>query len=152
MFKKKIEENMNKTGFPCGLQYASLAVLSEDDLIALENFHLRCTHKEYLLGYVIDNVSEGKHFEVVMDDERKILPYFDNVLEAELGLELSDNKEFVINANPITSFGIKEPCTENSIISELSKHSMNFKFLDKDKIQEKGKKKKLTNGVLFEGK
>lgn len=151
MFKKKEEKRQEEVRFPVGLQYASLAVLNEDDLIALENFHLRCTHKEYLLGYAIDNLTDGKHFEVVMDDERKILPYFDNVSEAELALSDSVNKEFVINAHPITSFGIVEPCTPNKIMSELGKHSMNFKFLDKDKEMEKGKKKKLTNGVLFEG-
>ena len=151
MFKKKIEEKNDGLTFPSGLQYASLAVLREDDLIALENFHLRCTHKEYLLGYVIDNITDGKHFEIVMDDERKIMPYFDNVSDAELALSDVENKEFVINAHPITSFGIIEPCTPYRIINELSKHSMNFKFLDKDKVKENDKKKRLTNGVLFEG-
>ena len=149
MIKKEDKKNIC---FPVGLQYASLAVLTDDDLKAKENFYLRCTHKEYLLGYVIDNVTDGKHFEIVMDDERKIMPYFDNVSEAELALSDVENKEFVINAHPITSFGIIEPCTPYRIMSELGKHSMNFKFLDKDKEPEKSKKKKLTNGVLFERK
>ena len=87
-----------------------------------------------------------------MDDERKIMPYFDNVSDAELALSDVENKEFVINAHPITSFGIIEPCTPYRIVSELGKHSMNFKFLDKDKERDKAKKKKLTNGVLFERK
>ena len=151
MFKTrtKTKENNNlqenKKGFPQGLMYADVATLT-DNITEVNNFALRCIHKEYVLGYITKDELGNKIFTTVMETKIRVFPYFDNITEAEVGLEYIEDKDFVINANSITSFGIIEPADEVDIYNTLSKHSMNFRFLDQDRLE------KEKHGRLYERK
>ncbi len=129
--------------YPEGLMYANVATLT-DNITDVNNFALRCIHIEYVVGYITKDPLGNKIFTTVMETKVRTLPYFDNVTEAEAGLQYIDDKNFVINANPITSFGIKEPADELDIYNELSKHAMNFRFLDEDRLERK------KHGKLYE--
>lgn len=149
LFKKEkvskkdfIEE---KEGMPIGLMYADVATLT-NNITNIDNFALRCIHREYVLGYITKTSTGDKLFTTVMETKVRTFPYFDNVTEAELGLECIEDKNFVINAHSISSFGIKEPTNEVEIYEALSKHSMNFRFLDQDRLEEK------KHGKLYERK
>lgn len=137
---------------PVGLMYADVATLTDnmteltDNMTDVKNFALRCIHKEYVLGYISKDELGNKIFTTVMETKVRTFPYFDNVTEAEAGLEHIEDKNFVINANSITSFGIKEPADELDIYNTLSKHSMNFRFLDQDRLE------KEKHGRLYERK
>lgn len=131
--------------YPEGLMYANVATLT-DSITDVNNFALRCIHKEYVVGYITKDPLGNKIFTTVMEAKVRTFPYFDNVTEAEVGLEYVEDKNFVINANSITSFGIKEPADELDIYNELSKHSMNFRFLDQDRLERK------KHGRLYERK
>ena len=130
---------------PVGLMYADVATLT-DNTTDLENFALRCIHKEYVIGYITKDLLGNKIFTTVMETKVRTFPYFENVTEAEVGLEYLNDKNFVINANSIKSFGITEPADELDIYNELSKHSMNFRFLDQDRLERK------KHGKLYERK
>lgn len=144
--KNKMKETKeNEEVFPVGLLYADLATLIPTDMINSSNFKLRCIHREYVLGYVTENPVGDKFFTTVLEDKKRVFPYFDDVTHAEVCLEFIEDKKFVINANSITSFGIKEPASKAEIYNTLSCHSMNFRFLDKDeKLETK------SHGKLFE--
>lgn len=135
MFRKEKQQEEFKEG----IMYANLAFIVDMNNNYISNFALRCIHKEYVLGYIVV-LNNKKYFRTIMESNERLFPYFDNVTEAEFGLSYSKDKNFVINANPVTSFGIIEPTTKEEIYNTLSKHSMNFKFLD-DKKEEYGKLK-----------
>ena len=152
MFKtiKKTKENNNfkedKKTLPVGLMYADVAALTDDDITEVNNFTLRCIHKEYVVGYITKDEFGNKIFTTTMETKVRTFPYFDNVTEAEVGLEFVEDKNFVINAYSITSFGITEPVEEADVYNTLSKHSMNFRFLDQDRLE------KEKHGKLYERK
>lgn len=152
MFKTrtKTKENNNlqedKKTLPKGLMYADVAALTDDDITEVNNFALRCIHKEYVVGYITKDELGNKIFTTTMETKVRIFPYFDNVTEAEVGLEFVEDKNFVINAYSITSFGITEPVEEADVYNTLSKHSMNFRFLDQDRLE------KEKHGKLYERK
>ena len=152
MFKTrtKTKENNNfqenKKTLPKGLMYADVAALTDGDITEVNNFTLRCIHKEYVVGYITATPTGDKYFSTVMETKVRTFPYFDNVTEAEVGLEFVEDKNFVINAHSITSFGITEPVEEADVYNTLSKHSMNFRFLDADRLE------KEKHGRLYERK